>query len=97
MTHTVALLVLKKHTTFIKHDTNHSNQVTSIVFGQIMAQSHGSLALLLEPLSVYSESYNTSLMGAVMRLAFSSATCPAIFILSEQEIVRLQTGQVACM
>jgi hypothetical protein len=45
----------------------------------------------------YSESYNTSLMGVVIRLAFSSVTCPAIFILSEQEMVHLQTGQVACM
>jgi hypothetical protein len=36
-------------------------------------------------------------MGVVIRLAFSSVTCPAIFILSEQEMVRLQTGQVACV
>jgi hypothetical protein len=59
-------------------------------------QSHASIIRQHKSIVGYSESYIRSQMGVMMLLAFSSAICRAIFILSNPEMALLQRGQGAC-
>ena len=63
----------------------------------IHVQSQASLASWHTSLVGYSESYIRSQMGVVMCLAFSSAICPGIVILSNPEMALLQRDRMlAC-